>query len=202
MEEVEENVDLLQNYAQRIKNFDDKLSDLDFLMKNIDSELHEKSSTFTVDTNNNTNEANFNYLMNVSKGDNTSGFNILYVHKKLVEAERDRLLLKKDFESLVENRRNFDKKFEKLEETVQEITGSMNQLRMTLSTIKDKVTKDTDENIEKKKKFSSIFWNILIPLIVSFLIFSISLTFKSCKDVIFDDIGGGNSSEENYIDIK
>lgn len=185
---TEENAVVLQDYIDKIEKFDKKLSDLDILMKDIDDELHKRNTKIQ--------KTKTSVQKNTLLDD--CEFDILYVHKKLVEAERDRLLLKKDFEFLIEDRDNFDKKFEKLNETVQELTGGLNQVRMSLS----KITQEKKEHTENQKKYSNIFWNILIPIIVSFLIFVMSLTFKSCSSTIFRDIGGAKNAGGDYIDIQ
>ena len=185
-----DNAVVLQDYIDKIEKFDKKLSDLDILMKEIDDELHKRNTKIQkVKT-----SVQKNTLLDLDD----SGFDILYVHKKLVEAERDRLMLKKDFEFLIKDRDDFDKKFEKLNETVQELTGGLNQVRMSLS----KITEEKQEYTETQKKYSNIFWNIIIPIIVSFLIFVMSLTFKSCSSTIFKDLGGADNAGEEYIDIK
>ena len=140
----------LHDYIERIEKFDKKLSDLDELMKNIDEELHKKNSS--------------QKTKNSSKSSNTDDFNILYVHKKIVEAERDRLILKTEFERLSEDKVDFGKRLTKLEADFQELAGGLNQIRMSLSSI-------TTEKTENQKKISNIVWSVLVPIIVSFLIF-------------------------------
>lgn len=185
-----DNAVVLQDYIDKIEKFDKKLSDLDILMKEIDDELHKRNTKIQ--------KAKTSVQKNTLLDLDDSGFDILYVHKKLVEAERDRLMLKKDFEFLIKDRNDFDKKFEKLNETVQELTGGLNQVRMSLS----KITEEKQEYTEAQKKYSKIFWNIIIPIIVSFLIFVMSLTFKSCSSTIFKDLGSADNAGGEYIDIK
>lgn len=171
----------LHDYIERIEKFDKKLSDLDELMKNIDEELHKKNSP--------------QKTKNSSKSSNTDDFNILYVHKKIVEAERDRLILKTEFERLSEDKVNFGKRLTKLEADFQELAGGLNQIRMSLSSI-------TTEKTETQKKLSNIVWSILVPIIVSFLIFVMSLFMKSCNSTILKDFGGAKNAGSEYINIE
>lgn len=177
MAEVQNNK--LHDYLETIEKFDEKLSGLDKLMKDIDEELHKKNKVQKVKT---------------TKSSDNDDFDILYVHKKIVEAERDRLILKSEFERLSENEKNFKEKLEKLEENFQELSGGLNQIRMSLSRL-------TTEKTETQKKINNIFWSILIPIIVSFLIFVMSLTLKSCNSTILKDFNGAKNAGGDYIDI-
>ena len=85
-----DNAVALQDYIDKIEKFDKRLSDLDILMKEIDEELHKRNTKIQKAKT----SVQKNTLLNLDE----NGFDILYVHKKLVEAERDRLMLKKDFE--------------------------------------------------------------------------------------------------------
>jgi prefoldin subunit 5 len=125
-----EEVKFLHDYIEKIEKFDKKLSDLDDLMKDIDEELHKKNKVQKSKT---------------TKPLESDDFNILYVHKKIVEAERDRLILKTEFERLLEDKKDFSKRIDKLEENFQELTGGLNQIRLSLSRI-------TTEKSETQKK--------------------------------------------------
>lgn len=176
MSTIEENK--LHDYIETIEKFDKKLSDLDEVMKNIDEELHKK-----------------NKKNKTEKLTDSDDFNILYVHKKIVEAERDRLILKSQFERILEDKKNFNTRLLKLEEGFQELSGSINQIRISLSRI-------TTEKTETQKKIHNIVWSVLIPIIVSFLIFVMSLTLKSCNLTILKDLSGANNAGGEYIDIR
>ena len=181
MDEVEDNK--LHDYLETIEKFDKKLSDLDELMKDIDEELHKKNKA---------------QKTKLTKSSGNGDFDILYVHKKIVEAERDRLILKSQFERVLEDKKNLKERLDKLEENFQGLSGSLNQIRMTLSRLSSlTATKD-----EAQKKISNIFWNIIIPVIVSFLIFVMSLSLKSCNATILKDFGGAKSAGGDYIDIQ
>jgi chromosome segregation ATPase len=178
MSVIEENK--LHDYIEKIEKFDKKLSDLDDLMKDIDEELHKKNKVQKSKT---------------TKPLESDDFNILYVHKKIVEAERDRLILKTEFERLLEDKKDFSKRIDKLEENFQELTGGLNQIRLSLSRI-------TTEKSETQKKISNIIWSILVPIIVSFLIFAMSLFLKSCNSTILKDFGGAKHAGGEYINIE
>lgn len=166
----DENQLKINDFNERIEKFEVTLKSFDEMLKNLNNDYHKV------------------------KNDN-SGFDVLYIHKKILEAEQDRLILKNSYDSLSKSSDKFDEKLQKMEENLQELTGGLNQVRMSLSKI-------TSEKQETQAKFSNIFWSIIIPILVSIIIFALSLTFKSCSNTIFNDVMENNtSSKEDYIKL-
>jgi prefoldin subunit 5 len=158
------------DFNERVKKFEESLESFDKMLKSMNSSFH-----------------------NVQ--DDNSGFNIFYIHKQILDAEKDRLILKNSYESLLKSSDKLEERLDKLEESLQELTGGLNQVRMSLSKI-------TSEKQKAQDKFSNIFWSVVIPILVSIIIFVLSLTFRGCTNTVMDDIFGNNKAKsEDYIKL-
>jgi tetrahydromethanopterin S-methyltransferase subunit B len=165
----------LNEVSERITKLDETLNSFDTLLKTINEEFHKKQ--------------NLKDFVNEN-----SEFSVLYMQRKILEAERDRLILKSSYDNLSKSADKFEERLKKLEETAQELAGGLNQIRMALSKI-------TSEKQETQSKVSNIVWSIIIPILVSIVIFVLSLSFKSCSSTIMEDIfrEAGNNPGGDYI---
>ena len=104
--------------------------------------------------------------------------------------------MKTSYENLSKNTNKLEEKIDKLEETAQELTGGLNQIRMSVSKL-------TSDKQEAQSKVSNIVWSIIIPILVSVIIFILSLTFRGCSSTVIDDIfgNGKNNPSEDYIKL-
>ena len=147
------------------ESFDEKVSSIGTLLNDLRSE----------------------YETNLSKIKNSDYSRIL---ERLVSAEKDLKALSDKLTDLKSNVENNTESLSNIIVQFQELTGSVNQLKLIIDEFKEY------HKIEKENKLNFIF-QIIVPIILAIVFFLSGLFFKSCSSIHQQNINQNSNGKTN-----
>lgn len=165
---MSKNITKIEN--NKSESFDEKVSSIGTLLNDLRSE----------------------YENNLSKIKDSDYSRIL---ERLVSAEKD---LKALSDKLMELKTNVENNTESLSSIIvqfQELTGSVNQLKLIVDEFKEY------HKIEKENKLNFIF-QIIVPIILAVVFFMSGLFFKSCSSIHQQNINQNSNEKINPYEYR
>ena len=123
---------------------------------------------------------------------NYSNINNQKILERIISIEKDFTNINKSFEDLREDVKNYKKSADDLIIQYQELVGSVNQLKLSIDEINQRYT------FEKEQKLN-VFWQLLVPILLSLMFFVFGIIFKSCSAVHYQNVNGGSTKSEYII---
>ena len=111
--------------------------------------------------------------------------------ERIVSAEKDLKIISDKFEEIKNNMDNNVELINNLKIDFQELSGSVNQLKLIIDEFKE------SNKIEKENKTNFIF-QIIIPIILAIIFFLSGLFYKSCTAIHNQNIKPNNKINNSY----
>lgn len=99
------------------------------------------------------------------------------ITQKIADSEKQLAVMSNDVDRINRDLEKLENSIDELDDQCKELSGSINQIRLSLS----ELLNNSQKQVESKRKFSEIFWQIMIPILGAGLLFLITVSLKSCS---------------------
>lgn len=114
--------------------------------------------------------------------------------ERLIGIEKEFKLVLNNFKELKNDVKEYKKSSDELMKQYQEVVGSINQLRLGIDEINERYKSEKEHRL-------NVFWQILIPIVLSLMFFIFGIFFKSCSSIHNENVHGKQLNTE-YVDFN